>query len=349
MRVLPFLILYQGAYYFYNPTVSKYIGLNNQNITNNSLELVQRECRRYGIVLDNNTISRSIGNLEFYQINPENVQVLLLKFAFYDGNIFFTPYAFAIPIGERGYDLLKFHFKTLTFEVSRYEKALNNQRWELNGTNTVSITEQLINTIRENQRNICTSQVMRDRIIERERLRELEQRGGAPDRQEVAPPEVPAQMNNNFFTNLENKIVERFKNDNPKGAIRFERLNKTGRKDKTVKEFLKRFFEEFNDEKNTIFVVDSTIQTDTGRRRSIGDIYHLVKYYYPNATLKEIYQILMIDFPKEYQRGFRSSYCSTIKKYVWYYDDRDNATHNTNEKAEYGFSYNEIKRELTNS
>ena len=349
MRVLPLLIMYQGGYYFYNSTISKYIGLNNGSITNANLELVQRECRRYGIVLDDNSISRSIGDLEFYQINHENVQVLLLKLVFGDGNVIFTPYAFAIPVGERGYDLLRFQFRNLIFDVTRYDKALNNERWDLGATNTVIINEHLINLIRNNQRNIATKEVMRDRIIARERLRELEQLANAPGRQEVAPPENQARINDNFFINLENQIVERFKIDNPKGAIRFERLNKTGRKDKTVKEFLKRFFEEFNEEKNTIFVVDSTIQTDTSRRRSIGDIYHLVKYYYPNATLKEIYQILMIDFPKEYQRGFRSSYCSTIKKYVWYYDERDNAVHNANDKAEYGLSYNQIKRELTNS
>ncbi len=166
------------------------------------------------------------------------------------------------------------------------------------------------------------------------------------NRREADEPVNREIANGKFFDELLVQIEERFKKDNPKGAIRFEALNKTGRKDKTVKEFLNRFFLEFNRTKNTIYVSDKTVQTDTNRRRSIGDIYYLTKYYYPNVTLKEIYDILINVLPKEI-KGFRSNHCSQILKYVWYYNEGSaNATNNSEAKAEYGCSYNDIKKQL---
>lgn len=147
---------------------------------------------------------------------------------------------------------------------------------------------------------------------------------------------------NKFFVDLEKRIIDSY----PR-LIRFDKLNKTGRKDKTVEEFLVRFFKEFNDEKLTIYVDDKSTQTDVERRRSIGDIFMITRYYYPDVTLEEVYDFLMISGKKHFDNGFRSSFCSQILKYVFYYNG--NATHNVanvDKRAEWNYTYNEIKSEL---
>lgn len=82
-------------------------------------------------------------------------------------------------------------------------------------------------------------------------------------------------------------------------------------------EFLEKFFTKWNDEKPTIYVNNKHIQTEPSKRRSIGDVYRVVKYYYPNITLKEVSDWLYNnDVP-----NFRSSKCSQIKKRVFYYEE----------------------------
>lgn len=107
--------------------------------------------------------------------------------------------------------------------------------------------------------------------------------------------------------------------------IRLEKLLK-----KTIptnlKDFLIKFFEVYNAEKATIYVDTKVVQTTTGRRRSLGDIYQLCKYYFPECTLKQVLTLLYTTLPAHYNRGFRTSYCSTIHKRVWYYE-AGSATH----------------------
>jgi hypothetical protein len=99
------------------------------------------------------------------------------------------------------------------------------------------------------------------------------------------------------------------------------RLEKTLRKRKeSLQEFLIKFFEEWNEEKDTIYVTTQEVQTMAGKRRSLGDIYMICKYYYPNVTLEEVIRLLYITLPAHF-RGFRSCKCSQIHKRVWYYED----------------------------
>ncbi len=103
------------------------------------------------------------------------------------------------------------------------------------------------------------------------------------------------------------------------------RLEKTYKKrTETIEEFLVKFFKKWNNENNTIFVDTLEVQTATGKRRSLGDIYMILKYYYPDTTLNEVLNLLYNTLPATFDSGFRASYCHTIKKKVWYYDSEDN-------------------------
>lgn len=145
------------------------------------------------------------------------------------------------------------------------------------------------------------------------------------------------------FDSIEEKILS----ENKDKEIRFSNLRKTGRKDKTVKEFLQRFFTELNLEKDTIYVKNKELQTQRGRRRSIGDIFMICRYYYPKCTLKEVYEILLVDFRKEYERSYRMSYCSQTRKYMFYYSEgQASGEFNTGDKNEYGYSVNDLRKLL---
>jgi hypothetical protein len=143
----------------------------------------------------------------------------------------------------------------------------------------------------------------------------------------------------NFWSNLETLIISKY----PR-PIRIQGLLKkhqghTGRKE-TPLQFLVKFFKEWNEEKNTIYVDNSEVQTDTGRRRSLGDIFMIMKYYYPTITLKEVFKLLHTDINTVITSGFRSSRCSQIQKRVWYYDSSSQS--NVLDKSindEYGNSY----------
>jgi hypothetical protein len=140
-------------------------------------------------------------------------------------------------------------------------------------------------------------------------------------------PTLPAQTNDEWFLALQNRIIANY----PR-AIRLEKTLRN-RKTQTLKDFIKIFFEEWNgnndnnseqgDFKNTIYVDNHSIQTGWGKRRSIGDLFMICRYYFPNCTLKQVYQILLIDLYNEFENGFRTSKCNTIGKRVWYYDNED--------------------------
>ena len=147
---------------------------------------------------------------------------------------------------------------------------------------------------------------------------------------------------NTFFTDLEARVLAA----NP-DEIRLEAtLLKSVRK-LTLEQFLIKFFKEYNNERNTIFVESRATQTEMGKRRSLGDIYKICKYYFPEITLKELMQLLYVDLIAI--EGFRSSKCSQISKRVWYYyQGSSNVLLNTNDDDEYGISVNTILTNLNN-
>lgn len=117
----------------------------------------------------------------------------------------------------------------------------------------------------------------------------------------------------NPFEEIEEKILQN-------RDIRFEKLLKKNIPS-NLTDFLIKFFTTYNVEKNTIYVDDKEVQTQLGKRRSLGDIFKLCKYYFPNCTLREVLVLLYNTLPTKITSGFRTSYCNTIKKRVWYYND----------------------------
>jgi hypothetical protein len=140
-----------------------------------------------------------------------------------------------------------------------------------------------------------------------------------------------------LFDDVENKILK----SNLK--IRFANLLKKNRKDKTLEEFLFRFFTEFNVEKDTIYASDKRLQTQSKKRRSISDIYMLCKYYYPESKLIDVYRILLTVLPNKIEKGYRMSYCHATKKYMFYYSpSNNNAVYDRERKNEFDLTLNEI-------
>jgi hypothetical protein len=117
-----------------------------------------------------------------------------------------------------------------------------------------------------------------------------------------------------FFNTIQNTIIAA----NPR-AVRLPGLLRN-RQGQTLQAFLQEFFTNWNQEKDTIFADNREVQTQAGKRRSVGDIFMICKYYYPSCTLKQVYKALLIDLPASMPSGFRTSKCTTINKRVWYYD-----------------------------
>jgi len=105
----------------------------------------------------------------------------------------------------------------------------------------------------------------------------------------------------------------------------------------TLKEFIIKFFTDFNDTKSTIYVANGSEQTEPGRRRSIGDTFLICRYYYPTCTLEEVSNIIYNNLFGEIP-NFRSSYCNVIHKRVFYVgnENQESQVFNAQKKDEYG-------------
>jgi hypothetical protein len=161
--------------------------------------------------------------------------------------------------------------------------------------------------------------------------------------------------NDQFFTTLQTRILT----ENPR-AIRLERTLRA--RTETPKQFLEKFFKTWNEvdddspnysnnqsEKDTIYVDDSTVQTVAGKRRSLGDIFMIMRYYYSTITLKEVMKLLYVDLitNSSISNNFRTSKCNTINKRVWYYDyDSEAGIYDRTVTDEYGNNYNSTLNKL---
>lgn len=125
-------------------------------------------------------------------------------------------------------------------------------------------------------------------------------------------------------------------------AIRFERLDK--RRTEGLSDFIARFFTDLNLTRNTIYVdtanTNREVQTPMGKRRSLGDIYMLCRYYYPTCTIADIINFLCISQPAGIRAVLRTSKCKKLHKRVWYVEEGKSAeTLNTDWIDEYGRNY----------
>lgn len=138
-------------------------------------------------------------------------------------------------------------------------------------------------------------------------------------------PTPPVSKN---LTEIENKILE-MPEIRLKGVLKLRK--------ESLEEFLADFFKKWNNEKITIYTENSKEQTDVAKRRSLGDIFKICKYYYPKCTLQEVTHILYHVLPTTINPGFRSSFCNQIKKRVFYYDPERSGEF-YNDEDEYGMS-----------
>lgn len=133
------------------------------------------------------------------------------------------------------------------------------------------------------------------------------------------------------------KISELIKDEN----IRIKGVLK--KRKESLEEFLETFLVKWNREKDTIFVENKKVQTPAGKRRSIGDIYNICKYYYPQYSKEELLDIITNHLYSTFQskiKGYRSSYCNMIKKRVFYVDEqKGNNIYNTDMIDEYGYKW----------
>ena len=111
------------------------------------------------------------------------------------------------------------------------------------------------------------------------------------------------------------KIEKHLNDEMAKEPIRIKGLLK--KRKEPLKEFLIKFFSDWNFNKETILKMTGDIQTTTSRRRSITDLYKICKYYYPKVTLIQVYKT-MIEEVREEVPNMRTSFCHTIKRRVFY-------------------------------
>lgn len=120
------------------------------------------------------------------------------------------------------------------------------------------------------------------------------------------------------------------------------------KREETLKQFIIKFFTKWNPDKSTIFATKNPeIQCQPGRRRSIGDVFMICKYYYPRCTFKQVAQIVYVDLFNEVPK-FRSSYCSVIHRRVFYVgtDTEQSVIYNKDQEDEFGNKFDDYVNAL---
>jgi len=165
-----------------------------------------------------------------------------------------------------------------------------------------------------------------DRIAREAReaaARQAEQARQARQAQQPTPVVVTTEATGDVFSAMETLYA----NTNPV-PIRLEQTLRV--RHESSLEFLRTFLTVWNNEKNTIFVADRRVQTEAGKRRSLYDIYGIMKYYYPEITLRVLIQNLKTLLNEPH---VRSSICRQLNKRVFYYDPaQENGIMNGNER-----------------
>lgn len=106
-------------------------------------------------------------------------------------------------------------------------------------------------------------------------------------------------------------------------------------------------FMERNKEFDTIYSDTSEVQTTKGRRRSMGDIFMICKYYYPSTTLTKVVKYLYGEYQIMTVGG--SIFCGTVKKRVFRPDySKHNHLEYIDEYGNYPKNYEEMLSKINN-
>lgn len=141
-----------------------------------------------------------------------------------------------------------------------------------------------------------------------------------------------------FFKELEDRVLK----ENPK-KIRQKGLKKS-EIPKTVEEFVEKFLSDYSKKYDSIYL-NRKSQCSKGKRRSLGEIFMICRYYYPTCTLKQVFKAL--HKLVETKRGYVTSWCRQTERRMWYYaKGRENYVYNTGRIEEYGYTFGEYCRNL---
>lgn len=81
----------------------------------------------------------------------------------------------------------------------------------------------------------------------------------------------------------------------------------------TIKEFLDLFLNDWNRSSRTLYL-NNIAQTQKGRRRTMSDIYRIVRHYYPDAKLSEVYRAI-VELIEE--NRICSAFCEVVRGRVY--------------------------------
>ena len=83
------------------------------------------------------------------------------------------------------------------------------------------------------------------------------------------------------------------------------------------KKFILRFLRNINNEYYTVDSKTNRVTCRLGARRSIKDIYLIVKYYFPEITFEQVLEDIVRLYNKQFINGL---FCSDVRLYVFYTD-----------------------------
>ena len=88
------------------------------------------------------------------------------------------------------------------------------------------------------------------------------------------------------------------------------------------KKFILRFLRNINNEYYTVDSKTNRVTCRLGARRSIKDIYLIVKYYFPEITFEQVLEDIVTLYNQDFING---SFCSDVRLYVFYTDQISSA------------------------
>ena len=83
------------------------------------------------------------------------------------------------------------------------------------------------------------------------------------------------------------------------------------------KKFILRFLRNINNEYYTVDSKTNRVTCRLGARRSIKDIYLIVKYYFPEITFEQVLEDIVRLYNEQFING---SFCNDVRLYVFYTD-----------------------------